>query len=618
MAEADELILCGLRAAGIDVGDTSSLRDFDGEAFFRACSSCVHLVKPTACLGVPASLPGRTAARFKACSALCKAITECGYPVDVGFSAFMYANVEEARRVLAWLVGALPAAEEAPADPSAARAVLDPVARGLEALRQLVEGCVVGKRRTIRPVESAEAAAHRLPVAPAAVHTVPIDPFHRSPMLALCPQCPNPPTLALSLLEFNAARAAMDQGDLADWERWGIHTGVSLAQYRAARAELRVVPPDDAASHRHDTVEFGRIRRSRVRPQALPGPVPASRFLQEAAFVHTAARPTDTVPEVPLTGEEAAAQREEEETLLRETLRALETRRAELDGAIAKAQAGLEAATAEDRAAAAHLQELQRFAAELEAEYETQQRTIEYADDLEGNTARLEADARVLREEMGDIRTAFEEKEGRYRAQCDALEGERSGRRAALAQALAEGRRCRRKAVQLTAEIQAKEEQRAALAFEYQRLPKTVDRELFLGRIMDIVKNIRKQQAEVAKIHGDNTALQKDINHAAQAVTRSFIATEEGVYRDAAKDAVAKQVYRQLVVLREHFDALIAAVEQIGHQRQQQHELEGRKSALAQRDEGLGLNSVQGDLAAVRAENAELSAALKAARAAAQ
>jgi hypothetical protein len=43
-------------------------------------------------------------------------------------------------------------------------------------------------------------------------------------------------------------------------------------------------------------------------------------------------------------------------------------------------------------------------------------------------------------------------------------------------------------------QTRAKEEQRAALSTEAARLPPSIDRAVFVGRIMDIIRNVKKQQ----------------------------------------------------------------------------------------------------------------------------
>jgi polyribonucleotide nucleotidyltransferase len=45
-------------------------------------------------------------------------------------------------------------------------------------------------------------------------------------------------------------------------------------------------------------------------------------------------------------------------------------------------------------------------------------------------------------------------------------------------------------------QIHEKEERKAALEAEYDKLPKNIERELFISRIMDIIKNIKKQQVD--------------------------------------------------------------------------------------------------------------------------
>lgn len=59
-----------------------------------------------------------------------QAIQQQGYSEEIGFNAFMYVNVDEMRRVLSWLVGALPAVEEPAGDPKAAAAAKTVAGRG--------------------------------------------------------------------------------------------------------------------------------------------------------------------------------------------------------------------------------------------------------------------------------------------------------------------------------------------------------------------------------------------------------------------------------------------------------------------------------------------------------
>eukprot|EP00667_Euglena_gracilis_P005577 EG_transcript_5618 len=627
MAEVDELILYGLRSAGVSLGDAVSLREFDGDAFFQACAACVRLLQPTATQGVPSALPANTAARFKACNALSKAIQQQGYSEEIGFNAFMYVNVDEMRRVLSWLVGALPAVEEPAGDPKAAAAAKTVAGRALAKIHDLHELSVTGKRKQLRQISKEEAAPHALSsLRP--VRTTALTAFVQDPEAAECTpvvfsQLLDRRNFPISILEYNTAHAAMDKQLAAGWEQHGIHKGQSLAEYRATQAQrvqARVQGILEQCRGRYDAEAAARALAAwRAQAPTPDGPKKASRFQQELDYAkeeateEAAGLDEDTAG---LSEEELAAlsqqEKAAEEERLKAALQRLEARRAQLEARARTVQEEAEAVRRGELGVAERLKDAQEEGKELELQYETQQRTIEYADDLPGNTAKLNAAAAALQAEMDEIKAAFEEKLGHYQTQYEALAGEQERARKGLEEKLAEMNRNKKKARQLQAEIQAKEEEKAALAAEYERLPKTLDRDLLISRIMDIMKNIKKQQNEITKINLDNKDLQKEINNANQAVTRSFIATEEKVYKNATRDQVAKQVYRQLVALRENFDELIGTVEQIGQLRQQQHELDGRKGALMQRNDGLNMERVRADLETLRAENAQLQMELKA------
>jgi coiled-coil domain-containing protein 22 len=50
------------------------------------------------------------------------------------------------------------------------------------------------------------------------------------------------------------------------------------------------------------------------------------------------------------------------------------------------------------------------------------------------------------------------------------------------------------------ATIREREERYRALSEEYEKMPKNVNRGLYTYRIMDIIKQVRKQKTEIAKV----------------------------------------------------------------------------------------------------------------------
>ena len=65
---------------------------------------------------------------------------------------------------------------------------------------------------------------------------------------------------------------------------------------------------------------------------------------------------------------------------------------------------------------------------------------------------------------------------------------------------------------EMASTIREKEARLKALAKEYEKMPKSVNRALYTYRILDIIKQIRKQKDEIARIIGDIRDVQKEIN----------------------------------------------------------------------------------------------------------
>merc|ERR1712127_945175 len=75
---------------------------------------------------------------------------------------------------------------------------------------------------------------------------------------------------------------------------------------------------------------------------------------------------------------------------------------------------------------------------------------------------------------------------------------------------------------------------------ELNKMPKSINRQVYVRRIMDIVKNLEKQKVDIARVLEDVRQLQKDINSLAQKSKRSFDVVDDVVYKMAkTKDPTA-------------------------------------------------------------------------------
>ena len=158
-------------------------------------------------------------------------------------------------------------------------------------------------------------------------------------------------------------------------------------------------------------------------------------------------------------------------------------------------------------------------------------------------------------------------------------------------------------------QLREKDETYAQVVDELNRLPKAVNRQVYVKRIMDIVRNLERQTVDIKKILADIRDVQKDINTVTETSHRSFALADDMIFRNAqtTKDPAAAKSYAKLVELRDKFDDLIKTVESVGSTRNEISDLEARTLALRERNVNLNMERVQADYDAVRAENAALA-----------
>lgn len=178
----------------------------------------------------------------------------------------------------------------------------------------------------------------------------------------------------------------------------------------------------------------------------------------------------------------------------------------------------------------------------------------------------------------------------------------------------------------LAAQIREKEDQLKSVTDELNKLPKAVNRQVYVQRIMNIVKNLEKQKAEIATVLADVRKLQRDINTVSETLQRSFAVADEVVFSVAAdstatgaaaaagktRDPTAVQAYKNVVALRTGFERLVQAVADTGRARNEVLDVMTRIESLEARNSSLNMARVTEDLAAVKAENQQLTTRLKA------
>jgi len=170
----------------------------------------------------------------------------------------------------------------------------------------------------------------------------------------------------------------------------------------------------------------------------------------------------------------------------------------------------------------------------------------------------------------------------------------------------------REKMKDIVIEIQKKEEKLKQINEMFNSLSKDMNRATYTRRILEIVKQVKKQKVDIDKILIDTRTLKKEKSTLIDVLQRSFAVTTELVFKDAAlKDPVAKQAYKDIVAMNEKFKSLTDTVEETGQTKNSTLDLEVKIEKISVRTESLDISRIEEDLKRIRTENQALIQKLK-------
>jgi len=301
----------------------------------------------------------------------------------------------------------------------------------------------------------------------------------------------------------------------------------------------------------------------------------------------------------------------------------LEEKLAELSRLQSEAAAiaeGMQAFDARERQVEAdgHAEDAQLVA--LEREYRVKKRTFDLLPEADANIAELQRIADGSAQRLVDLATEWE----KHRAPLiDELRRLQDMQDEAMSESrikLEEIKKMRAEIKQLIEEIRAKEDRCKQLLEAYRSMTTDQSRSAHTRRIIDIVRNVKKQKLDIAKILEDTRQLQKEINSVRDTLGRSYGVADETIFQDAKResakgakaDPTRKEAYRLLISLNESFEKLVAAIEETGQTRAAILNLESKIDMVQARNTSVNMGRIVEDLRQVRDANAALQARLAA------
>ncbi|OAE23563.1 hypothetical protein AXG93_1877s1060 [Marchantia polymorpha subsp. ruderalis] len=165
-------------------------------------------------------------------------------------------------------------------------------------------------------------------------------------------------------------------------------------------------------------------------------------------------------------------------------------------------------------------------------------------------------------------------------------------------------REMRQEVKDMTAKMWAREAEETQFLGEVEKLAKGASRATYVRRITELVRNSKKQDADIARIIQDTRELQRESNMSQDKLRRLHALVDETVFRDAKKDPVCRQAYKLLSGLHINFENIIEKVLEMDKVGREISELQAKLEELEKRP--LDAASVEADLDAIVAENRAL------------
>ena len=597
-----------------------TLKEFSVDHLVEAVARSLRAINPS--FDLPTSLPAEMSGRYRIGSALAAACQELGYRGELGYHQFLYPSEAETRRILLFLLEAMPKMGKKEEQEVAGSAIIMSRAIAAEAAERL--------KSTWAPPLAQPNALYVSAKNPASWHyrsarafrdlatvslSVPdynglvsvqvskdVRRFHESPFSRLVTaQCPSKRDVAASLLESNDEEITAAADWDAEWNSHGLQSGLSKEEYRnRKRNRLRAMMGDQLKSAMQRVVRDDAASLDLRSQDHLKNIT--SRFSNQAKFA--AELETPTAAAAGETEEEIANRRSAELQELRDRLAALTDQINDLN----KNTDGYEVSI---KQLEARLVEERGLKDELETAYKVKKRVLDLLADPDGSIAMLNGQLDAASARIMELSGQWETRRGQMIAMHRDLAAQRASRMSESQVKVQKINEMRAQMKVFAEEARERNEFYKTLAEEYERLNKEKQRPQYTERIMEIVRNVKKQNREIDKVLNDTRSVQREISQLIATLDRSYTATDELIYRDAKVNEFSKRCYKLLVNIHELFAELVKVVEETGSLRNIARDLEDKIDQLNTAKTAANLAKITGDLEMVIKENSDLQHQIK-------
>ncbi|CAI9731695.1 Hypothetical predicted protein [Octopus vulgaris] len=636
MEEVDRIIIHSLRTLKCFIDDdVTNLQQFTTDVIVSAAAKCLKAINNA--LDLPNKLPAGMSARYRIGTALAHHIQELGYQGEIGYQTFLYSNETDIRKIFIFLIEKLPKESVGTTDETLDKSVILQRSIAAKLALQLKSAWTPGymDRNSVQwrgePNELMRQGAADIsgfcayPIKwPIGTSDLPkkipkeLQNYYINQLPLVTKQTVRHNDVLASLLEVNAKEITAQQELENELSKAALTSRISEQEYyekKRQRIKKRL------ADHIHQNIEHQNIRIDSQSSEDLKEVIKAiaasdvpkmkgSRFThteklqftkedEKIAQISEAATKTSEDSE-----EEQKLKREEEIQALNEELNDHRSKAEQTDIEMKKFVAGKQKMMEE-------IELTKRKNAEKEEKYHVKKRTLDLLPDAENNIKMLKSVVDNSAQRLVSLATQWESHRVPLIEEYRTLKELSSLREFEAEKKLEEIKTFREKMKEIATETRSKDELCKQLVNEYEKMTKDVNRSSYTRRIIEIVSNIKKQNAEIDKVLIDTKALQKEINFLTGKLDRTFTVTDELVFKDAKKDESVRKSYKHLAALHENCEALITTIQDTGVIMREIRDLEDQIENECQKSVKTNMEKITNDYQQMKKENAALMAKLK-------
>ncbi|PRP82390.1 hypothetical protein PROFUN_10166 [Planoprotostelium fungivorum] len=549
----------------------------------------------------PSTLPRGMSQKVGLTSEVANLLKQNGYKGDISYHQILYPNPSEVRKLLMWLVDAMPKKAMNTEVKGGDTAIDDVIKRELGLLLKEAWTPHFASRNRKHAASTVSFHFRAYPITYAQRgrklgQVEGLEDYYRDHLPLISLQAPYTKQIAPSLFEANLSASSELIESENEWNIKGPESGsANPIVYKKKKGDninktMKAIMRKEMVSLRDSGKldGFGSQRKNRE-----------GAFLRRNKF--TTEEEVNMNDVVKLSEEEMIKKREDELDDLRRQLSEVQVENSQLAASIKSLLASIRQNLERQVETAIH--EEDSMTEGLEREYRIKKTTYGLLPEADKNIKKLQdicgatsGELLALAEKWETIRVPL------YDEYRDLREQQANYKEEAKVK-LTKIREMRAMMKELMEEINGKDEKYRELIEVYNNISSQVTRTTYTNRILDIVKNVKKQKMDIDKVLLDTRTIQKEINSVTATLNRTFSATEEAIFADAKKDPQAKELYKRVVDLNENFKKLIAQVEETGHVRNAILALESKQEQAMERMSSLNFERLKKDLEDVRVEN---------------